>query len=82
MCAASPTPPPAAFCQGQGGRGFLGNGGTQDSCEALVPVAGDYTWQSLSVAYDYACGITTDGDGGWQQGVAARGTNLGRVNVG
>jgi alpha-tubulin suppressor-like RCC1 family protein len=49
-----------AYCWGEGGRGQLGRGSTDDS-RTPVAVAGGHVFASLTVGHGHACGLTTAG---------------------
>lgn len=50
----------AGFCWGYEGSGKLGDGGNFDS-GTPVPVAGGYSWKTISVGWAHVCGLTTAG---------------------
>lgn len=50
----------AAYCWGEGGRGQLGHGSTNDS-RTPVAVSAGHTFTSLTAGHEHACGLTTAG---------------------
>lgn len=51
------------YCWGYNGRGALGIGSLSYATSTPVPVAGGLSFESISIQYDHACGLTTGGDG-------------------
>lgn len=77
-----------AYCWGMGNEGELGIGETVNWKTAPVAVAGGVTFTSLSTAFRYTCGVTTEGQaycwgygGEGQLGTGATGSSLVPVAV-